>query len=688
MKKYLGFVILILALMGQIYSFAQPNPATWSTQVKKVNDSIYNLVMKVKLDDHWHAYSQRTKGTEQPITFEFENGTFERIGQVVEQTKPKAEYDPYAKDTTRYFSSSASFLQKIKVTSAKDVKIKCVVGFQLCTKGQCIPPDTVGLAFNVKGNPAITDTKASTQEINEAPAGVESSTAAVKPASQDSKSDKDVLSDDLKDKTLLMVFLISFGMGLLTLITPCVFPMIPMTVSFFLKGQRSNKQGRRLAYAFGLSIIFIFAVLGLILTLLFGEQAMYTISTHWMPNLLFFAVFIAFALSFFGLFEITLPSSWVNKSDKQADKGGYKGAFFIALTTVLVSFSCTGPILGTALMGMASGSSNSFIFLISMLGFSIGFALPFTILAMFPAILNKMKAGSWLNTVKIVFGFLELALGLKFLSMADLNANWGILSRTTYLCLWIVVFAMLGFYLLGKLKFKGDSEVGSISVGRLLLSIVTFSFVIYLVPGLWGAPLKAISGYIPPLSMQEFNIERLIVQNRGSGTVSPGGKLPTDRKYAATLHSKDIDMPLGFEAFYDLEEAKAYAKQVGKPIFIDFTGKACANCREMENYVWNDPKVKKILQEKFVMLALYCDENTIKLDEKDYITNKKGKQITTLGKKNYTLQIERFNASAQPFYFLIDSDETSLTKSPKAYERNIESFVKFLEEGLENFKKK
>ncbi|MDR1724974.1 MAG: thioredoxin family protein [Bacteroidales bacterium] len=689
MKRYIIHLSVALFFICHLTGFSQ-SPASWNFQTKKVNDSIYDLIMKVKLQDNWHIYSQTTKGTELPIEFNFENGKYEKIGKVNELTKPHVEYDIYEKDSTRYFSQAATFSQKIKVKSVSDIKIKGNVTFQLCEKGQCIPPDDVEFSFDVKGNPKISDTLLNQNNILENSTETKTQTVTesetiISQSKNSQITEENFLSNDMKNKSWFMIFIISFVAGLLTLITPCVFPMIPMTISFFLKGHKSNKQGRRLAYVFGLSIIFIFAVLGLALTLIFGKQAMYIISTHWIPNLFFFLIFIAFAFSFFGLFDITLPSSWVNKSDKQADKGGYKGAFFIALTTVLVSFSCTGPILGAALVGMASGSSNSFVFLVSMLGFAIGFALPFTLLAMFPAVLNKMKSGSWLNTVKIVFGFLEIALGLKFLSMADLSANWGLLSRTTYLCLWIVIFTMLGFYLLGKLKFKGDNELEKISVTRLLLSIVTFSFVIYMIPGLWGAPLKTISGYLPPISTQEFNIEKLIADNSNGGSITHTG-LPKDRKFAAILHSKGIDTPIGFEAFYDLEEAKAYAKKVSKPIFIDFTGKTCANCREMENFVWTDSQVKKILQNEFVMVALYCDENTIKLAPEDYITNKEGKQITTLGKKNHTFQMERFNANAQPLYVLMDSEENLLTASPKPYDRNIDNFVKFLNEGLNAFK--
>lgn len=392
---------------------------------------------------------------------------------------------------------------------------------------------------------------------------------------------------------------------------------------------------------------------------------------------------MVFALSFFGLFEITMPSKWVNSADKQSDKGGFLGAFFIALTTVLVSFSCTGPILGAALVEMASGSSNSFIFFISMLGFAIGFALPFTLLAMFPSVLKNLKSGSWLNSVKVVFGFLEIALGLKFLMVADQACNWGILPRTTYLCLWIVLFAMLGMYLLGKLKFKGDTDLKHITVPRLFLAIISFSFVVYMIPGLWGAPLSTISGYLPPLSSQEYNIEKIIVENKSAVTNGTTDEFPVNRKYADKL---DSHMPVGFRAFFDLEEAKAYAKKVNKPIFIDFTGKSCANCREMETAVWSDPTVKQMIQNDFVLVSLFADENTIDLPQNEWVTID-GRTIKTLGKRNLNYQIERFHANAQPLYVLMDSEDNLLTKKPQPYDKNINNFISFLKEGLDNFKK-
>lgn len=676
MKK-IGIIVAIVLLCST--AIAQQSPAKWTFKTNKTNDSIAFLELRCNLKEGWHIYSQKTKGTELPIEFNIEkNSNYEKIGGVKEP-KPLSKFDKYANDTTRYFEGNVLFRQQIKIKTDKDFKIKGTVTFQLCENGSCIPPDDVDFVFDVKGNKnanisLLSETETTTESTTNQPQTTK--TVKEEQLSQTSVGD----TQDLANKSLLMVFLISFGVGLATLITPCVFPMIPMTISFFLKGNKTKAQGRKQAYFFGASIIFIFAVLGLLLTLIFGKDAMYIISTHWIPNVLFFIIFMIFALSFFGLFEITLPASWVNKSDKQSDKGGFVGSFFIALTTVLVSFSCTGPILGAALVEMASGSSNSFIFFVSMLGFAVGFALPFTLLAMFPSVLKNLKSGSWLNSVKVVFGFLELALGLKFLMVADQACNWGILPRTTYLCLWIVIFAMLGFYLLGKLKFKGDSDLKHITVPRLFLSIVSFAFVIYMIPGLWGAPLSTISGYLPPVSSQEYNIEKIIVDNQTS-VKQESNALPKDRKYADKL---DSHMPVGFHAFFDLKEAQAYAKKVNKPLFLDFTGKSCANCREMETAVWGDTRVKKMLQEDFIIVSLYCDENTIQLPKEDYDTVN-GKVIKTLGKRNLNYQIEKFHANAQPLYVLMDCQGNLLTKKPQPYDKNVENFIHFLNEGLANY---
>ncbi|HOS16997.1 MAG TPA: cytochrome c biogenesis protein CcdA [Bacteroidales bacterium] len=682
-KTVLWVGLLTVCFLGVSAQISQP--VKWSYTTKHIKDNVVEIQIKATVEKDWHLYSQfNTEGITQQTVFTYEpSASYQLTGKTSEP--PYKEFtDEFGTD--RYFDKSpVVFKQRIKVLSEKDFDITASVDAQACIEGKCVMAGD-DFTFHIKGIPQKeTSNDATVVEAIDTNTTDTLITSSVK--DKDSTTCAQISENQIqpnqqtKEKAWWIVFLVSFLAGLLALITPCVFPMIPMTISFFMKGEKSRKQGLKQAYFFGASIIFIFAVLGLALTLLLGKDAMYIISTHWVPNVIFFLIFMVFAFSFFGLFEITLPSSWINKSDQQSDKGGYLGSFFIALTTVLVSFSCTGPILGAALIEMASGSSNSLVFFISMIGFALGFALPFTLLAMFPTMIGKMKSGSWLNTVKIVFGFLEIALGLKFLSMADLSADWGILDRETYLALWIVTFSLLGMYFLGKLRFKGDAPVETISVGRLFLALITFSFVVYMIPGLWGAPLKALSGYVPPMTTQDFNIERSIVENSG-GTKQISG-LPADRKYADKLH-----LPTGFEGFFDLEEAKAYAKKVGKPIFVDFTGKTCANCREMEYYVWNDPMVKPILQNDFIMVALYADANTIKLPEKDWLKTSDGKTIKTLGKKNLNYQIENFNVNAQPLYVLMDGDGNLLTKEPKAYDRDVNNFVTFLQEGLTNFKKK
>ncbi len=682
-KSSFVFSILILLFLS-LNVFSQiKSPVKWTYSVNQSSASIAELVFTAKIDKDWHLYSQYMEDGGPILThFVFDkNKAYKLEGKTTEPT-PKAEFDEIFKMTVKYFNNQAVFKQKIKILSGNDFTVKGNFEYMVCNEGSCIPFLDNTFEFKVKGNPEaltsdnstamkVTDTLAQEFTTIDTSTSVADSTllTTVTPTTNPLKANS---------KPLYIIFLIAFVAGLLTLITPCVFPMIPMTISFFMKGNKSRKKGLQQAYFFGFSILLIFGGLGLLLTLLLGKDAMYIISTHWIPNLLFFFIFMVFAMSFFGLFELTLPNSLINKSDQNADKGGYLGTFFVAFTTVLVSFSCTGPILGAALIELSSGSNDSMVFLISMIGFALGFAIPFTLLAMFPSVLSKLKSGSWLNTVKIVFGFMEIALGLKFLSMADLGANWGLLDRETFLSLWIVVFALLGFYLLGKLKFKGDSEVKQVSVYRLMLSIVTFSFVIYMIPGLWGAPLKALSGYVPPLTTQDFDINRLIVENSGKSSE----KIKLDvRKYADELH-----LPTGFEGFFDLEEAKAYAKKVNKPIFVDFTGKTCANCREMEANVWNNPEVKRILNEEYVMVALYADANFIKLPENEWVTTKEGKVIKKLGSKNLNYQITRFNMNAQPYYVLMDWNEQLLTIENKAYDKTAANFVTFLNEGLETFK--
>ena len=673
-----------MGIMG-VASAQQLDPVKWKYSVKETSATEAELVFTAQLDAGWHLYSQYTS-PDGPLAIEFtfeESKDYERVGKVMEP-KPHEEMDDIFNCIVKSFSGKVVFRQKVKRISDKDFTVKGTVAYQLCNDGSCIAPEDHDFSFKVPGaKPEEAPVAESVEDADEQPAdsavtaeSEQQAIAGAEPRQED--------EPEKKHQSLLMVFLLALGGGVLTMFTPCVFPMIPMTVNFFVRGAENKRKGRRQAWFFGFSIVFLFAVLGAILAAFLGPESLYILGTHWIPNLIFFIIFFVFALSFFGLFEIKMPEKWINSSDEQADKGGLLAPFFIALTTVLVSFSCTGPILGAALVGLTTSSTDRWVSLVTMLGFGIGFAAPFTLLAMFPQALKNMKSGSWLNTVKIVFAFLELAFGLKFLQQADLYCNWGLLPRDTYLALWIVIFGMLGFYLLGKLRFKGDDEVKEIGTLRLFLAIADLAFVVYMIPGMWGAPLKGISGFLPPMESQSFNIEKIVAENTPAisvGTVQVG-KLPADRKYVDKLH-----VPLGFEAFFDLDEAKAYARQQGKPVFIDFTGKTCANCREMEHYVWSDSEVKRLLNEEFVMVSLYADENTIELPEEEWVVDGKGKTLKTLGRKNLNFQKTEYNMNAQPYYVIVDADGKVLTKENYKYDRDVQKFIGWLNEGINNYKK-
>ena len=700
MKKSFAFLSLAFFLVLSMTSFAQDNPAHWKFNVKEISADEVELQFRLSLDDGWHIYSQKSdpKG---PIPSEYtfeESSDYKRVGSVVEP-KPHEEMDDIFHCVVRSFSGNVTFRQKIKRNTDKAFEVKGSMYYQLCNDGSCIAPDDVPFSFKVQAvskemlaqnatadEVEATETTESVDTTGESLSAVEEN-----PMPTEEISESEPESDQSGHKSLLGLFFGALLAGIITMFTPCVFPMIPMTVNFFMHSSDNKRKNRRQATFFGLSIVFIFAVIGALLTLVFGPDSLNFIGTHGIPNLIFFIIFFVFALSFFGLFEIKMPEKWVNASDEQADKGGLMAPFFIALTTVLVSFSCTGPIISAALVEFATSTTNRWIGLVSMLGFGIGFALPFTLLAFFPSVLKNMKSGGWLNSVKIVFAFLELAFGLKFLSMADQYWTWRLLDREVYLALWIVIFALTGFYLLGKLKFKGDEEVQHIGVIRLFLSIASFSFVVYMIPGMFGAPLNGISGFLPPMDTQDFNIERSIYESTKNISISGNPSestvmfdaLPADRKYSDRLH-----MPSGFQGFYDIDEAKAWAKEQGKPIFIDFTGRNCNNCREMEQYVWATPEAKKLLNEEFVMCALYCDMNDIDLAEQDYVTDDKGRTLKTLGRKNLYYQRHNFNMIAQPYYVIIDAEGNVLTSENYSYSRDVNKFVAFLKEGVANYGKK
>ena len=478
--------------------------------------------------------------------------------------------------------------------------------------------------------------------------------------------------------SLLSFMIIAFLAGLAALFTPCVFPMIPMTVTFFTGKAKSRKRGIRNALIYGFSIILIYTLIGSVVAPFMGPEIANDLATNWIPNLIFFVVFVVFALSFFGLFEITLPSSWVNKVDQQADKGGITGIFFMAFTLVLVSFSCTGPIVGSILVQAAGGQILKPI--LGMFAFSAAFAIPFTFFAIFPEWLNSLpKSGGWLNSVKVVLGFLELAFALKFLSIADQAYHWELLDREVYLAFWIVIFTLMGFYLLGKIRLPHDSLMEMISVPRLILSMIVFTFVVYLIPGMFGAPLKALAGYLPPISTHDFNVMEFR-NTAQSGVGIDKEKLCDQPKYSDFLH-----FPHGIDGYFDYKQALSCAREQKKPIFIDFTGHGCVNCREMEARVWSDPEVLKRLEKNFIVLALYVDDKT-ELPESEWYTSEYDKKIKkTLGKQNADLQIRKFKNNAQPFYIILDQDERMLTE-PKSYDLSISNFISFLEEGENAFK--
>jgi len=660
-KSLVGIFILVLLLSNNI--FAQIfNPVVWQISSKQISDTEVELIFKADIDEHWHLYSQDIPMTPPATTFNFEDTkAYERIGKVSE-TASISEYDENFDMVLKYFTNEATFIQRIKLLSSERVDINGFITFMSCDDTQCLPPTDKEFSF-------VFNEKTNTQ--------IETETIAL--------SDKQSNSGNKSESknTLIGFFFVAFLFGLAAILTPCVFPMIPMTVSFFMKDSENKAKGRTQATIYGLSIVAIYVFIGSVLAVVAGPGIANWLSTHWLPNLLFFFIFMIFAASFFGMFEIIMPHWLVNKSTANEEKGDFIGPVFMAFTLVLVSFSCTGPIVGTILVESAGGQILKPI--IGMLGFSLAFALPFTLFAFFPQWLNKLpKSGGWLNSVKVVLGFLELALGLKFLSIADQTYHWGLLDREIYLALWIVIFTLMGFYLLGKIKFAHDSDVPFVSVPRLLLSIITFTFVVYMIPGLWGAPLKALSGYIPPMHTQDFNIDKSIRDNLKLANISTSSNerkaICETPKYHDLLH-----LPHGLEGYFDYNQALACAKKQNKPLFIDFTGHGCVNCREMEANVWADPAVLNRLENNFIITALYVDDKT-RLPEEDWITSDyDGKVKKSIGKKFADFQISKFNTNAQPFYVLLNPDGEMLMQ-PKAYDLNIDNFIRFLDEGVKNFK--
>ena len=667
--------LLLLTLLLAVPVFAQKQPVSWKAEAVQVEGNTYEIRATGTMGGSWHIYDLTDYGS---------NGPCGTIFTVEAGDKVKLVGDPYiSSEVHRGFDdifgieigtceSPVVICQKVELLQGNPVTVPVTVEWQACNDENCIPPDDVTIDVTLPGGDGL-------------------------PVVADAAPEADQNANDLapgEGKSIWGLILEAIAWGFVALLTPCVFPMIPMTVSFFLKqnqtaeGEEEKKgRGKWLALIFGLSIVALYtipiAVIILITYFAGGETVTADIfnwlATHWLPNIIFFLIFMLFAASFFGAFEITLPSSWLNKSDEKSNKGGLGGVFFVALTLVLVSFSCTGPIVGSVLIKSTQGQFWEPI--ITMLAFSIAFALPFTLLAFAPSLLDKLpKSGGWLNSVKVVLGFIEVALGFKFLSVADQTYHWGILDREVYLAIWITIFTLLGFYLMGKIKFKYDSPVPYIGVFRLILIIVDFTFVVYMLPGMWGAPLKALSGYLPPITTQDFVLDP--AQQRGGGTTYVVGTpddsgFPADRKYADFLH-----LPYGIPAFFDYEEARAYAAQVGKPLLVDFTGHGCVNCREMESRVWSDPRVLKLMKNDYVVCSLYGDDKTV-LDQKDWVTTDEGKVLKSLGKINSYFVMKRYHVNAQPYYAIIDPVTERHKVPSRSYNLDVDAYVDFLQKGLE-----
>lgn len=645
------FLTLAVALTS-LSAVAQPqlfDPVAWSTSVEQMADGEYRIDFKATVAEGWHMYDLGPyEGGPMATTFTFDPiEGYELVGAVTANKESVREMNDIFEMEIGQYDGEVIFSQVVKASEGATVNV--LAEWMACSD-QCTTGEK---EFSIKvGNPA-----------GKAAATVDAADTASKGGS------------------IWSFILSAMGWALIALLTPCVFPMIPMTVSFFLKGSGSVAKGRFRALMYGLFIVVLYTVpIGIIifLTWLIGGDAVTAdifnwLSTHWLPNILFFIVFMVFAASFFGAFEIVLPEKLVNNSDAKADKGGLVGIFFMALTLVLVSFSCTGPIIGSALIQSTSGEVWTPI--VTMLAFSVVFALPFTLFALFPSWLKQLpKSGGWLNSVKVVLGFVELALGLKFLSVADQTYHWGILDREVYLALWIAIFSLLGLYLLGKLKFKHDSDMPYLSVTRLVMAIIAFSFVVYMLPGMWGAPLKALSGYLPPVQTQDFVMTTGAVPAAKSETTPQSGV-----KYGDVL-----ELPHGLEGFFDLEEAEAYAKKVGKPLFIDFTGHGCVNCREMEARVWSDSRVLDILRNEYVVVALYADDK-LKVDEADWVTTEAGKVLKILGKINSHYALTTYGVNAQPYYVLQGNQGTPMVE-PRGYNLDVQGFIDFLQSGIDAYK--
>lgn len=672
-KKILfSFIFCLACYSGSLAQIIEA--AKWSFSVEQKNAKEATLLFTAKVKERYHIYSQFKVNEDQtplPTVFDFKpSKKYSIVGKVDEPIVP-LHYDSANSEMTRYFEGTPVFRQKIKVLTEEKFKIEGVLTYMACNEVSCLAPTDVDFEFviNANGKTTAASKDSLEEKITPVQTNIDSNKAPTSAVDTSgiSNQNPNIGADDcgnwasgdfVTDNSLWGIFIAGFIGGLLALLTPCVFPMIPMTVSFFTKRSSSKRKGVINAFIYALSIIVIYVAIGFFVTITLGSDALNDLSTNGFFNMTFFIVFIIFAMSFFGAFEIVLPSWMVNKADAQSDKGGLLGIFFMAFTLSLVSFSCTGPIIGTLLVEAAHGKSYMGP-VTGMTGFAVALALPFALFAAFPGWLNSLpKSGGWLNSVKVCLGFIELALALKFLSNVDLAYHWGFLKREIFIACWVVVFTLMGMYLLGKLKFSHDSDVSHITVTRLMFAVLTFCFAMYMAPGIWGAPVRLLSGVLPPEYYKEW------------------------RDQTAT------DCPHNLSCFHDYDEGLVYAKAQGKPVLLDFTGYNCANCRKMEDDVWSDQKVLQKLSDDYVLISLYVDDKTEMPEDQQYVSAFNGKKIKTKGNRWSEMQAIRYNANTQPMYVLIDHKEQSLTKPWSGYENNPDKYAQFLKEGLCRFEKR
>ncbi len=693
MKRSLYVFLLLFTLQAAQAQILAP--VKWHYSAEQISATEAKLVLKAKIEKGWHIYSQYIKeGGPIPTSFKFTpSKAYSLIGKPTESPKPTSVFEKTFNMQILWFENEVTFTQLIKTKSNK-FAVEGSLEFMVCNNTQCLPPEE--LAFTIASPQPSPEERGKTTPLQSATkkkiASQSDSIASAQPSPEERGAITSLQSSTKRETTirsgslsrgesrgeassLLTIFLAGFLGGLAAFFMPCIYPMIPLTVSFFTKKSGSRAKGIEHAIIYGLSIILIYVALGLLITLIFGASALNEAASSATFNLLFFVILIVFAISFLGAFEITLPSSLVNQMDKKSNKSGVVGLFFMAFTLALVSFSCTGPIIGTLLVDAVSKGA----YLgpaIGMLGFSSALAIPFTLFAIFPSWLKEMpKSGGWLNTLKVSLGFLELALAFKFLSNVDLAYHWHIVNRDIFLVIWISIFTVFALYLLGKIRLENDSEFSFVSLPRLFFAMLVFGFTIYMVPGLWGAPLQAISAWLPPSSTQPFD---LYTRCEPSAT-SPQ---TNGKKYVSLFHA-----PHGLDAYYDYEQGLAFAKKVNKPVLLDFTGWSCTNCRKMEASVWSDPQVLQKLKQDYVLISLYVDDKTELPKNEQYISKFSAKEIKTLGQKWSDLQASGFGTNSQPYYILVNP-EGQLLVPPQAFDLDINKYIQFLDKGTEVFNNK